>query len=72
MRVSLMEGDELYGNIVADGTSIDDDGTITLIYSNVQVNKEYVIRYDLYDKEIKANSRNRETKKGECPLPYIT
>ena len=61
-----------------DGTSLDNDmGSVYLESASLEDGKEYIIRYDLYDKEIVSNSEelgslSQSTSNVMCKLPFIT
>jgi hypothetical protein len=50
MRVSLVNEKD---GIIVDGTSIENnEGAVLLSFDSLIEDKEYIIRYDLYDREI--------------------
>ena len=63
--------------IIVDGTSIDnDEGAVLLSFDSLVEDKEYIIRYDLYDREISAGVSDTllggNTHGIKCRLPFIT
>ena len=74
MRVSLVNEKD---GIIVDGTSIDnDEGAVLLSFDSLVEDKEYIIRYDLYDREISAGATQTLTGGNthgiRCRLPFIT
>lgn len=78
MRVSLIDASEGNYGILVDGTSLDNDlGSVYLEYPSLQDGKEYIIRYDLYDKEVVSNSEELGSMSSSstnvmCKLPFVT
>lgn len=74
----MIDGSQGNYGILVDGTSLDNDmGSVYLEWPNLQDGKEYIIRYDLYDKEIVSNgddlgSLSASTTNVMCKLPFIT
>ena len=76
MRVSLVNEKD---GIIVDGTSIDNnEGAVLLSFDSLIEDKEYIIRYDLYDREI-TNGESKTLNGGswnthgiKCKLPFIT
>ena len=77
MRVTILDRTE-GGGILVDGTSLDhNSGVVLLEYDQLQPGHEYVIRYDLYDKEIVANAEDLTEMAVSgtglvCKLPFVT
>lgn len=78
MRVSLIDASQGNYGILVDGTSLDNDlGSVYLEFPDLEDGREYIIRYDLYDKEIVANnedlgSLSAGSSNVMCKLPFIT
>ena len=78
MRVTLIDTTRGGQGIIVDGTSLDSDiGGVHLEYSELKEDTEYIIRYDLYDKELVSNKDIGEfthTAQASvmCKLPFIT
>lgn len=63
--------------IIVDGTTIDNnEGSVLLSFDSLIEDKEYIIRYDLYDREISTGEsetlHSGSTIGIKCKLPFIT
>ncbi len=73
MRISLVNEKD---GILVDGSSIDnDEGAVYLEYEAIQEDTEYIVRYDLYNREITTASEAQASLYSngiKCKLPFIT
>lgn len=77
MRVTLLDRSQ-GGGILVDGTSLDyNSGVVILEFDHLQSGHEYVIRYDLYDKEVVTTAADIATTSQSmtgvaCKLAFVT